>query len=157
MGPDAQDDFIGTRLAGQGRQVVRKRIGEFRGVESPTGPEAALKEIHRWAPDETAHESVRGVSKNLGRCAELLEEAVVHDRDSVRHRHRLNLVVRHVDRRDAKILLELLQLGTHVQAQFRIQVAQRFIHQERLGFAYDRPAESDTLALSSAKLAGFPS
>ena len=56
--------------------------------------------------DEVGHEHARRTLVDLARRAELLDHALVHDRDRVGHRHRLDLVVRDVHRRRAQPLVQ---------------------------------------------------
>ena len=67
-------------------------------------------------------------------------------------RHRLGLVVRDVDRRDAELRVELRQRGAHADAQLRVEVRERLVHQERLRLAHDRAAHRDPLALAAGEL-----
>ncbi len=90
-----------------------------------------LEHVHRRAADEAADEEVdRAVVQRL-RIVDLLQLALAHDGDAVAHRHRLDLVVRDVDGRDAEIRLELRDLGAHLHAQLRVEVRERLVHQER--------------------------
>jgi hypothetical protein len=57
----------------------------------------------------------------------LQHPAVPHDRHAVGERQRLFLVVRHVDRRDPEILLQLADLRAHLNADLRVQVRQRLV------------------------------
>ena len=70
---------------------------------SLAGPaDRRLDEVHRRAADEARHEEVDGpVVQLLGR-GDLLQLAAPHHRHAVAHRHRLDLVVRDVDRGDAR-------------------------------------------------------
>jgi len=52
-----------------------------------------------------------------------------------RERHRLHLVVRHVDHRRAEPLMQLLQLAAQFGAQLRIEMRQRFVEQEHQGLS----------------------
>ena len=36
--------------------------------------------------------------------------------------HRLDLVVRHIEGRDAELMLHVLELGAHVAAQFGVEI-----------------------------------
>jgi hypothetical protein len=81
---------------------------------------------------------------------------VAEDDDAVRHRHRLHLVVCDVHRRPADASMELQQLGAHLDAQERIEVRERLVHEEGDGMADDRPAERDPLALPTRQLARIP-
>ena len=72
------------------------------------------------------------------------------------HRHRLDLVVRHVDGRDAELALELRDVGAHLHAQLRVEVRERLVHQEHLRLPHDRAAHRDPLALAARQLLGAP-
>ena len=89
----------------------------------------------------------------LERLADLLDDAVAHHDDPVGHRHRLDLVVRHVDRRRLEALVQLLDLGAHLHAQLRVEVRQRLVEQEHLRVAHDRAPHRDALALAARELA----
>ena len=54
----------------------------------------------------------------------------------------------------AELVLQVLQLGAHVDAQTGVEIGERLVHQEGLRMAYDRAGEGDALALASGKLAG---
>ena len=87
----------------------------------------------------------------LGR-PDLLEHARAHDRDPVAHRHRLDLVVRDVDRRRPEPVLEPHDLRARLHAQRRVEVRERLVHQERRRLAHDRAPERDALALAAREL-----
>ena len=61
--------------------------------------------------------------------------AVAHHRDALPERHRLDLVVRHVDGRDAEPLVQLRERRAHADAQLRVEVRERLVEQERLRLA----------------------
>ena len=84
--------------------------------------------------------------------ADLLHHAAAHDHDPVAERHRLGLVVGHVDRGGAQPLLEPGDLGAHLHAQLGVEVGQRLVHQERLRVADDGPAHRDPLALAAGEV-----
>ena len=86
------------------------------------------------------------------RLGDLLEHAGAHHRDAVAHRHRLDLVVRHVDRRRLELLLELRDVRAHLYAQLRVEVRKRLVHEEDLRAADDRAAHRDALPLTAGQL-----
>ena len=95
------------------------------------------------------HEEVlRPVVERLG-DVELLQDAVAHDGDAVAERHRLDLVVRDVDRRHLEVALDARDLGPHLDAQLRVEVRQGLVHQECPRLAHDRPAHGHALALAA--------
>ena len=81
--------------------------------------------------------------------------AGVHDRNAITHRHRLDLVVGHVDRRHPEPALQLVDLGAHLDAQLRVQVRERLVHEEGLRLAHDRTAHRDPLPLPARERPGL--
>ena len=67
------------------------------------GPQYALHEVHRGGADEPGDEQVRRPVVELLRRGDLLQHALLHDRDAAAERHRLGLVVRDVDGRHAHL------------------------------------------------------
>ena len=108
-----------------------------------------LDEVDRRRADEAGDELVDGTVVERLRRVDLLQQAVAQDRDAVSHRHRLDLVVRHVDRRHAQAALQLVDLGARLHAELRVEVRQRLVHQESLGLTDDRPSHGDALALAA--------
>src|SRR3954467_1700730 len=102
--------------------------------------EVCLDQVHRRGADECGDEGVDGlVVENLRRVY-LLHLAVAHDGDALAERHRLDLVVRHVDRRRAEAPVQVLQRRAHRHAELRVEVRQRLVHEERLRLPPDRAA-----------------
>ena len=62
------------------------------------------------------------------RCADLLEEPLVHDGDPRPHRHRFDLVVRHVDHGGLEAGVESQDLRACLHAQLGVKVAERLVH-----------------------------
>ena len=54
-----------------------------------------------------------------------------------------------------ELLVQLADVGARLDAQLGIQVGERLIEEENLRLAHDGPTDSDTLALTAGKLAGF--
>jgi hypothetical protein len=52
--------------------------------------------------------------------------------------------------------VEPLKLRAHVDAELRIKVRQRLVHQKDVGIADDRPGDRDPLALPAGHLVGHP-
>src|SRR5439155_12868514 len=77
--------------------------------------------------------------------------AIAHNRDTIAHGHRLDLVVRYVDRRHAEVVLKTADLGAHLHAQLCVEIRERLVHQERLRFADDRSTHRNPLALPTGK------
>ena len=91
----------------------------------------------------------------LGR-ADVLDDPVLHHRDAVAHRHRLFLVVRDVDGRDADPPLNLFDGEPHLDPQLGIQVAEGFVHQQDFRLDDEGPGQRDALLLSTGELVRHP-
>ena len=115
--------------------------------------DARLDQVHRRGADEAADEEIDGPLVQLLRRGDLLDLALPHDGDAIAHRHRLDLVVRDVDRRHAELGLEARDLRAHVHAQLRVEVRERLVHQVRLRLAHDRAAHRHPLALAARESA----
>ena len=103
-------------------------------------------------PMNAATKRSRGSLVELLRRVDLEDLPVAHDRDALPERHRLDLVVRDVDRRHAEPRVELRERRAHADAQLRVEVRERLVHQERLRLADDRAAHRDPLALAAREL-----
>ena len=101
--------------------------------------------------DEAGDEQVDGpVVELLGR-RDLLQLALAHHGDAVAHGHRLDLVVGHVDRGHAELVLQAADLGAHLHAQLGVEVGERLVHEERLRLAHDGAPHGDALALAAGE------
>ena len=83
-------------------------------------------------PMKPATKMLAGRVVDLARRAELLEHALLHHGDARGQRHRLDLVVGDVDDRRAEPLVQLLDLGAHLDAQLGVEVGERLVEQEEL-------------------------
>ena len=145
------------------------RASAGRAASSPRRPRAVLAEarheppvrlleiradeVHRGRADELGDEEVDGAVVEPLRRVELLQHAVAHHGDAVAERHRLALVVRDVDRRHLEVALDPRDLGAHLDAQLRVEVRERLVHQERLRLAHDRAAHRHALPLPARERA----
>ena len=149
-GPDA-GDHVGGHVGVGGEREPHVAEHELERAVAALGADA--REAHRGAADEAGDERVRRPLVDLVGIAALLDHAVAHDRDAVAHRHRLDLVVRDVDGRDADALLQRADVGAGLRAQLRVEVRERLVHEEHLRVADERAAERDALALPARELA----
>ena len=76
----------------------------------------------------------------------------MHDSDPRRHRHRLDLVVGDVDDGRADALMQPLDLHPHLDAQFCVEIGERFVEQEQQGITHQRAAHRHALTLAAGKL-----
>ena len=77
----------------------------------------------------------------------------MHDGDPRGERHRLDLVVRDVDGGLVEPLVELLDLGPHLDAKLGVEVGERLVEEEEHRIAHERAAHGDALPLAAGKLA----
>lgn len=110
-----------------------------------------VEEIHLRRADKAGDELVDRVIVKRLRRIDLLHETVLHDDDSRPHGHGLDLVVGNVDERSGKSVVDLGDLRSHLGAEFRVEVGERFVEKEYLGFADDGAAERDALSLTAGK------
>ena len=80
------------------------------------------QQVHRRAADEVRDDRGGGPRKDFLRRADLHDAAFHEDGDAIGDRHRLFLVVRHIDGRDVQRALQLAQLDAGLQP----QLASRF-------------------------------
>jgi hypothetical protein len=114
----------------------------------------AGKKIHGRAADESGYEDVRGAAVDFRRRVVLLEDAVLENRDAAGEGHGFDLIVGDVDGDDGELMLQVLELGAHVDAQTGIEIGERLVHEERLRMADDGSGKCDALTLASGKLLG---
>ena len=88
---------------GLGRRGARRRAEDPAARGEAPSFERAVQEVHRRRADEAGDEEVGRIVVDLARRVDLLDDALVHDRDAVGQRHRLDLVVGDVDRGDAEL------------------------------------------------------
>jgi hypothetical protein len=91
----------------------------------------------------------------LLRRTDLLDIARVEHRDAIPHRHRLRLVVCHVDEGRLHPLVNLDDLRTGLHAQFGIQVGEGFVQQEDLRLPHDGTPQRHALALPAGEFLGL--
>ena len=102
---------------------------------------------------EAGHEARARALVEALRVGQLLVAALVHDGDAIGHRHRLFLVVGHVDERDPDLLLDALELDLHLLAQLEVEGAERLVEQQDGRPIDERPGERDALRLATRDLA----
>ncbi len=111
----------------------------------------AVQKIHWRLADEAGNPFVDRMIVDFLWRAELLQHAVVHDGDAVRHRQCLELIMGHIDHGRAQLALHDLELAPHVGTQLGIEMRDRLIEQEQLGLAHDRPPDGGPLFLAAGE------
>jgi hypothetical protein len=79
----------------------------------------------------------------------------LHHHDAVGQRHRLDLVVGHVDGGHRQLMAEVLDLRPGRDAQLGVEVRQRLVHQEHVGLAHDGAGQRHALPLAARQLGGL--
>ena len=106
---------------------------------------------HVGAADKRGNEEVcRALVDALGR-ADMLDDAGIHDSDTVGDRHGFLLVVRDIHGGDTNIVLDVLDDRAHLNAQLRVKVGQRLIHQQNVRLDAQCTSERDALLLTAGK------
>ena len=140
--PDADDQAAVRRADGRRR---KPEAAERDGVVG----DGRLDEVHRGRADERGDEQVHRLGVERLRRVDLQDPAVAHHRDALAERHRLDLVVRDVDRRRAEAGVQRRELRAHADPELRVEVRERLVHEERLRLAHDRAAHRHPLALAA--------
>ncbi len=111
--------------------------------------DAGFDQIHRRRADEAADEQIDRPLVQLLRWRDLLNLSLPHHRNAIAHGHRLDLIVGHVDRRHPELALEPRDLRAHVDAELRVEVRERLVHQVGLRLSDDRPSHRYPLTLAA--------
>ena len=118
------------------------------GVEHPSAHEAERA-------DERGDEAGTRRVVDLERRAHLLDPALVHHHDPVRHRQGFLLVVGDVDRGDAERLLQRADLLAQRDADLGVQGRQGLVEQQHLRLDRERPGQGHALLLAAGELVGI--
>ena len=113
---------------------------------------AALEQV--GDADEVADIGVHRPGIDVARIAPLLDAPLAHDDDLVAHHQRFGLIVGDIDRGDADLVLDALELDAHLLAQLQIEVGQRFVEQEQPRPRDDGAGKRRALLLAAGELGG---
>ena len=111
------------------------------GASSPARQEVGVA-------DEAGHPWGGGPPVEVGRCADLLHDAVVDDGHDVAQHERLLLIMGHEEGRDRGVGEQAVDIGANLDAQRRVEVGERFVEQQHLGPGGERPGEGHPLLLT---------
>ncbi len=120
LGPRADDHRLAVAAACIGRYSELGAVAQHHARAGSIAAQRRRQKVHRRRTDEARDERIGRVVVQLERTSGLLDAAVTHHDDLVAHRHRLDLVVRDVDRRGVQPLMQLLDLAAHRNAQLRV-------------------------------------
>jgi hypothetical protein len=155
------DDHVPVEIAVQARPIrnrlLRDRelvVGE-RDRRAPVVDQLGFGQVHRRRPDEGGDKQVGGRVEQVLGAVDLLQLPILQDRHLRAQRHRLDLVVGHIDGGHPQPVVQRRQLPPHRHPQLRIQIAQRLIHQVRLRIAHDRAPHRHPLPLPPTERRGL--
>ena len=115
------------------------------------GKNSMLEEVHLRGAQERSDKLVFGAVVKELRSIDLLHDTVFHDDDTGAHGHSLGLVVSDVYKSGGKFVVKLGNLGTHLNAQFCVEVGKRLVEKEDLRLTHDCASQSHTLTLTAGK------
>ena len=98
-------------------------------------------------PHEFGYEACVGFMEDFLRCTDLLELARIQDGQSVAHIQGLLLVVRDKYHRGLHRFEDPANVLTHLDAQVRVETAERLVHQHQDGSRSQGASQSHALAL----------
>ena len=108
---------------------------------------------HVGLAQEGGRETAVGVLVHLEGASHLFDEPLVHQHHAVGQGHRLGLVVRHHEGRDADAALQRAQLDLHFLAQLGVQRAHRFVEQQHRRLNHEGTRQGHALPLAAGQLA----
>jgi hypothetical protein len=148
----AQRDRAGGERRGRcGRHANGAKTGNLeRDDAARIGCDRPLEQVA--GTDEVGDEARRRKAVQARGLVDLLDPPLVHHGDPVRQRERLGLIVRHIDERDADLLLQIDQLDLHLLAQLGVERGQRLVEQQHCRMRDQRPADRHPLLLAAGKL-----
>src|SRR5690606_21309079 len=83
--------------------------------------------------DELRDEAGLGIQIEIARRRLLHDPAAIHDGDAVRHGERFELVMRDIDRGNAELARQVLDLRAQILAQLGVEIAERLVEEKDLG------------------------
>ena len=107
------------------------------------------QQVHPRLADEAGDEGVGRARVDIVGRPQLLQHAVLHHRDRVRHAQGIELVVGDDDHRRLEHLLQPLDFAAHGAAQHGVQAGDRFVQKIELRSLNDGAGQGDSLLLTA--------
>ena len=101
--------------------------------------------------DKVRDKRIRRLVVDILRCPDLLDIALIHDNDRVRHRQRFFLVVGDIDEGNPKLILKADQFILHILAELEIKRTERLVKQKHLRLVHDGTCNCDPLLLTAGQ------
>lgn len=105
--------------------------------------------------EEVCHIIGGGVAHQILGLIDLLETSLSHDRDSIGQSDAIRDIVGDINGRQLVVLMEFDDLAAHSETVRRVDVAERFVHQENLRRGCHGPTERNPLLLPAGKFHRF--
>src|SRR5262249_17531906 len=119
LGPEPQNNVLAVRrFAPRGQSELGPVAKDHFAVLDGGG-----KKVHLRAAEETGHESRRRPLKQIKRRPKLFNFAVPQKGDAVGERHRLDLVVSHIDHGPARLMMEPFDFNPHGGRKVGMEIA----------------------------------
>src|SRR6266545_6941013 len=153
--------FSGRTASTQRSPGPTRDVGEPRTVPMAVSAATRPAAISRQVPERKLLVPTKSATNRLTGRVELLggrhleHPAVAYHGDAVRERERFFLIVRDVHGRDSQVLLQLADLGAHLDPDLRIEVRQRLVQEQDVRIQHEGAGERNALLLAAGELAGI--
>src|SRR5262249_47475238 len=97
--------------------------------------------------DEACHESRFRVAIDVQWNIQLIYPSAVHHGDAIGDRHRLRLIVSHIDCSHVELVVQPPDFCTHLLTQISIEIRKGFVEQQYLRLYYNGASERNSLLL----------
>ena len=104
-------------------------------------------------PDKIGNKCVDRLVVDIGGRADLLNVTVLHDHHGIRHRESFLLIVRHVNKGDPRLMLDILQLVLHILAKLEVKCRKRLVQKKHLGLIDECTRNCHALLLTARERA----
>ena len=152
LGTQHQGDVIAHAVGGNAVNLHAVPLdGRDTGVTLLLG-KLATQEV--GLANEVGHKLVDGTIVDGVRVANLVDDAALHDNDPVGDGHGLGLVVRDVNGRDARLLLDAAHLGAHLNAKLGVKVREGLVEEQDRGLDDQGTRQRNALLLAARELVG---
>ena len=114
--------------------------------------EPAWHQAHPRRADKAGDEDVFGSVIHIPGRADLMDPTVSHDGELVAQRHCLGLIMRDVEGRNTRSLVQASDLLAQLGPQLGIEVGQGLIKEEDFGISNESSSDGDALTLAAREL-----
>ena len=137
-----------------GQSHLRTQHLQIKGVPPPH--QTAGQYIHRRRADKPGYKHIAGVGIQLCGRVCLLNLAVQHDHDPIRHGHGLRLVMGHIHKGGTQFPVQLCNACAHFCTQLGVQVRQGLVQKEHRRIPHHSTTQRHPLPLPAGQGAGSP-